>query len=442
MGAYNEGMRVLVINWDLEAPGFVRDDFASAESFASFDAVVLDPGPLGELWLPWVETAPDGTQWVRPSRDFGFSKALENLFLVRQKELEDLLFRGGGVLVVRVRPAGEELFVEGNPPRRFERYSFLPRASLVRGPHHLSLPQGLRFLPRRGKDLQVVTAFHPLAPFLRRFSSCGYEAVLATALGAPLSAFGEVLAQNRVGDPVALDLPVGLGRILFVPAFPEVKGPEAGELLRRALGALLSRPLLETAPGWLANYQLPGEEELRKAQEELARERERLARKAEELAQAQGEYDLVRALLFPRGRAGFARAVATAFSRLGFSVELLAGHILARSPEGEFLVRPALSPFCPVGPEEYRALLLELDRLRNEERKDVRGILVCAAQVELDPHRRGPQWEEVVERASRDHRFTVVAAHDLFQAVAQVLAGADPAGIRKSFTEGPWKPRF
>lgn len=439
-------MRLLVVNWDLGGSGFVQDDFASADSFASFDAVLLDPGPLPELWLPWAELGPDGTHVVHPGRDFGFARALENLFIARQRELEDLLFRGGGILVVRVRPEGEELLIQGDPPRRLTRYAFLPRASLVRGPHHLSLPQGLRFLPRRGKDVQVTAPLHPLSPFLRRFAPQGYEAVLTTTLGAPLSAFGEILAQNRVGDPLALDLPVGLGRILFLPAFLGAEGQEAGELLRRALAALLSRPLPETAPDWLENYRLPGEDKVFQAQEELAREKERLARKEEELAQVQRDYELLRALLFPRGREGLSAAVAAALAKLGFAVERgpTPVHLFAHSSEGEFLVRAAFSPFGPVGPDEHRALLLELDRLRNEERKEARGMLVCLAEPELDPRRRGPQWEEAVERASHDHRFVLVSAYDLFRAVAQILAGADPAGIRRLLvqTEGPWKPKF
>ncbi len=439
-------MRVLSVNWDLVGSGFVQDDFSSADSFASFDAVLLDPGPLPELWLPWAELGPDGTYWVRPGRDFGFARALENLFLARQREVEDLLFRGGGILGVRVRPEGEELIIPGNPPRRLSRYAFLPRASLVRGPHHLSLPQGLRFLPRRGKDMHITSPLHPLAPFLQRFAAHGYEAALTPALGAPLAAFGEVLAQNRVGDPLALDLPVGLGRILFLPALPGAEGPEAAELLRRALVDLLSRPLLEEAPDWLANYRLPGQDELLQAQEELAREKERLGRREEELAQAQREFDLVRALLFPRGRVGLAEAVAAALTKLGFAVERgpVPVHLVARGAEAEFLVRTALSPFGPVGPDEHRALLLELDRLRNEERKDVRGMLVCLAEPELEPRRRGPQWEEAVERASRDHRFVLVSAYDLFRAVAQVLAGGDAQEIRRTLAqaEGPWKPKF
>jgi len=439
-------VRLLSVGWDLEGPGITKADFPNAESFASFDAVLLDPSPLGELWRPYAELGPDGIYRLYPNRDFGLSRALLNLFHLRQKELEDLLFRAGGVLVVRVRPPGEGLTVEGNPQRRLDIYSFLPKASLVSGPHHLSLPQGLRFLPRRGQDVLIPEPAHPLSPYLERFSRHGYEAVLTSVFGVPLSSFGTVLAQNRVGDPLALDLPVGLGRIVFLPSFVGQEAKEAGELLRVGLSALLSQPLPAAAPEWLEKYRLPGEEEIRKAAEELSREKERLNRKEQELQEAQKDLDTLKALLFPKSRMAFLHGAIAAFSRLGFSVKpgLQPMEFFAESPEENFYVRVSFSPFSPVGPEEHRALLLSLDRLRNEERKEVKGFLLCLSQPELEPHRRGPQWQEAVERASFDHHLVLASSFALFQAVAQALSGTDPRILRKSLsqTEGPWSPRF
>jgi len=438
-------VRAIALGWELAGPNVTLADFPSADSLAGFDAVLIDPLSLPTLWQPYAELGPDGTYRLHPGRDFGLSRALEKLFALRQRELEDLLFRGGGVLVVRVRASDEGVIIEGNPPRRLDSYGFLPKASLVAGPHHLALPQGIRFMSRRGTDVQVLDPLHPLAPYLERFSSHGYEAVLTAVLGAPLSAFGRILAQNRVGDPLAFDLPVGLGRILFLPAFPNADGREAWELLRPGIAALLDLPLPATAPDWFGNYALPGEDELRKSLEELAREKERLIRREEELSSAQRELETFKALLYPRGKTAFLSAVKAAFSRLGFNLAELKepATFLAESKEENFLVRVGFSPFSPVGPEEHRALLLALDRLKNEERRELRGLLVCLAQPEIDPKRRGPQWQEAVERASRDYRFALVSAYDLFRAVAQVLAGADPAEIRKSLAEaeGPWKPR-
>lgn len=439
------GVRILAVGWELESPRIERADFPSAESFASFDAVLVDPGCIPPLWRPYAELGPDGTYRLHPGRDLGLSRALLNLFSLRQKEAEDLLFRAGGVLVVRVRAAEEGVVIEGNPPRRLDGYGFLPKASLVAGPHHLALPQGIRFLPRRGQDLIIADPLHPLAPYLARFAHHGYDAVLTTLFGVPLSAFGKVLAQNRVGDPLSVDLPVGMGRILFLPPFPGADGPEAAELLCAGLGALLSLPLPETAPAWLENYPLPGEEEIRKIAEELAKERERLKRREEELRETQKGLDLLKALLFPRGKAVLVQAAQAAFARLGFMVQpgQNEAEFVAESPEEAFYVRVAFSPVSAVGPEEHRALLLSLDRLRNEERREVRGLLVCLSQPALEPRRRGPQWQEAVERASHDHRFVLLSAFDLFQAVGHCLSGADPSEIRKALAqaEGPWTKR-
>lgn len=439
-------MRALSLGWDLEGREVVRSEFPNADSFASFGVVLVDPAPLAGLWRPYAELAPDGTHRLYPGRDLGLSRALENLFALRQRELEDLLFKAGGILVVRVRAPGEGVIVEGNPPRRLESYGFLPKASLVSGPHHLALPQGLRFVPRRGQDLRLADELHPVAPYLSRFAGLGYEAALTGALGAPLHAFGRVLAQNRVGDPLALDLPVGSGRVLFLPAFPGAPAQEAWEVLRPALAALLSLPLGESAPEWLVHYKLPGEEELKKRAEEIAQERERLSRREEELKEAQREFDAWKALLYPRGREGFVQAARAAFARLGFTVHASETPVsfFAESPEGNFFVRVALSPFSPVGPEEHRALLLALDRWRNEERRELRGLLLCLAQPELDPKRRGPQWHEAVARASLDHRFVLLSAYDLFRSLVQVLSGAAPQAIRQALAEveGPWRPGF
>lgn len=437
-------MRVVALGWEIEGPGVTRAEFASADSLASYDAVLIDPEPLPSLWQPHALLEPDGVWRLHPGRDLGLARALENLVSARRGEVEDLLLRGAGVVVVRVRPPGEGVEIVGNPPRRLDRYAFLPRASLVSGPHHLGLPGGLRFVSRRGRDLTVADEMHPAAPYLAALGPLGYEAVLVAALGAPLTAFGRVLAVNRVGDVVAWDLPVGTGRILFLPSTPGATPAEAGARLLPLLSALLAEPLPAELPDWLSGYGLPGDEDLRRDEEALARDREGLRRREEELRERRRDFDVLRALLVPRGGVGLAQAVTAALDRLGFTVSPLReapATLVAASPDGDLVVRAALSLFGPVGPEEHRALLLDLDRLRAEKNADVRGVLVCLAEPRLDPRRRGPQWTEVVERGCRDHGLRLTSAYDLFKAVRHVLGGGDPVEVRQALLtgEGVWR---
>lgn len=436
-------MRVLALGWEIEGPGVVRAEFASADSLTSYDAVLVDPEPLPSLWQGQAILEPDGVWRIHPGRDLGVGRALQNLFSARRAEGEDLLLRGGGVVVVRVRVPGEGVEIGGNPPLRLDRYAFLPRASLVSGPHHLGLPQGLRFVPRRGRDIAVVDPTHPLAPCLTALAPFGYEAVVVATLGAPLASFGRVLATNRVGDVVALDLPVGTGRILFFPSFSGGSPAEMGDHLLPAVGSLLAEPLAAIHPAWMSGFPLPGEEDLRRREGALAAERDALQRREAELQEERRAHDALRALLAPRGVVGLRAAVKEALERIGFACTVEEGSpatLRAAAAEGDLLVRVALALFGPVGPEEHRALLLELDRARVEGGEG-RGMLVCLAEPRLDPRRRGPQWTEAVRRSCRDHGLILTSAHDLFRAVRHVLAGGDPDEVRTALlaADGEWR---
>lgn len=420
----------------------VRAELPDADSLASFDAVLYDPGSVPELWRGHAELSGDGVWRLYPGRDLGLSRALERMFSLRRDELAALLQKGGGLAVVRARPGEGFVEIASSPPHRLTPYSLLPHLSLVSDPHHLVLPQGLKLIPRRGRDIIWIDPAHPLTPYLEAFAPLGYEAVLVSSLGAPLSAFGQVLARNRVGDVLAWDVPVGSGRLLFLPSFPGADPKQAGELLLPALGALLCQPLAEGGPSWLPKYTLPGEERLAAEARALEAEKEQLKKKEEKLQEAQRAFDALRGLLFPRGTQGLLLAVKTAFERLGFSCEpfdhaTLVGH----AEEGEVLVRASFSPSRPVGPEEHRALLLSLDRLHTEGHGEAHGVLVAVAEPRLDPRRRGPQWTEAVRRGCASHGITLASGYQLFQAVEHVLKGGETKEVRESLicSEGEWR---
>jgi hypothetical protein len=435
-------MRIVSIGWRLEHPDIELAEWFTADSLASYDAVLVDPASVPALWRGQAALEGDGRWRLYPGRDLGLSEALERLFRLRRDELGDLIQKGGGVLVVRVRAATEAVEIAGSPPVRITPYTFLPQLSLVSDPHHLALPQGLRFIHRRGRDLSIVARFHPFSGYLAEFADHGYEAVMAAALGAPLQAFGRVLSSNKVGDIVAWDLPVDTGRIVFLPAFPGAEPRRAAGLLVTAIAELLDRPLPDRAPEWLNRYLLPGEaelsrrlEEIREAQRQLAAEEEHLVDQAEELSRLRG-------LLYPRGRYGLRRAVQAALGGLGFSVEEWGGDFLiARDGREGLLVKEALSEERPVGPAPYRELLVALDELRNEAGLDVHGLLVAVAGPRLDPRRRGRQWTEAVGRGCKEHGIALASGTDLFEAVGAVLGGADPELVRRSLltSDGPWR---
>ncbi len=439
-------MRILSVGWDVRGLGPAVEGLADAECLAEYDVVLLDPESVSALWRPHAQLEPDGVWRLHQGRDGGLSRALENLLSSRRTELEALLERVGGTVVFRVRAPGPsvEVVLPGGAARQVDARSILPRLSLSGGGQHLSLPQGIRFLPRRGRTLAELDEAHPLAGHLREHAELGYEAAIASTFGVPLEMFGRVLARDRVGDAVAWEVPIGAGRLLFLPAFPGADPREMGEALRPALAALCSAPLGAVGPDWLARFPLPGEEELAAQEKELEEARTEILRRGEELAAARREYDTLRVLLYPRGARELVQGVTAGLTRLGFACSPrpdMPRTVESRCAEGTLLVRVSYFPGGQAGPEEHRALLLAVDRVHTEEQRAVQGALVVSAETRLEPSRRPAQWSDEVRRGCVEHDMALVSADSLFQAVVAVCRGGDAAGIRRSLLEagGEWR---
>ncbi|MFO8034991.1 MAG: hypothetical protein R6U88_07570 [Candidatus Bipolaricaulota bacterium] len=439
-------MRTLSVGWDIRGLGPVADGLAEADSLADYDVVLLDPSAVSALWRPHAQLEPDGVWRLHQGRDGGLSRAMERLLSARRVELEALLQRVGGTVVFRVTaPAPPlEVVLSGGGARQVDGRSILPHVALSKEGQHLSFPQGIRFVPRRGRTLVELDDAHPLSGYLRQYTELGYEAAIASTLGVPLEKFGRVLAQDRVGDAVAWEVPIGAGRLVFVPAFPGADPREMGEALRPGLGALCEAPLPAVGPDWLARYSLPGEEGLEAQAQELAEARAQLSRQEEELATARREHDALRALLYPRGARELVQGVSAGLTRLGFACTPrpdMPRTLEARCAEGTLLVRASYAPIGQVGPEEHRTLLLTADRVGTEERRTVQGALVVSAEARLEPSRRPAQWTDAVRRGCVEHDIALVPADALFQAAASVTQDEDPVKVRRSLLEsgGEWR---
>jgi len=439
-------MRILSVGWDVRGLGPVADGLADADSLAEYDVVLLDPECLSGLWRPHAQLEPDGVWRIHQGRDGGLARAIERLLYTRRLELEALLLRVGGTLVVRTSAPGPSVELVGahGGARQVDARTVLPPVDLSCEGQYLALPKGIRLLPRRGTTLVDVDDSHPLAGYLRQYSACGFEAVIVSTFGVPLEAFGRVLARDRVGDAVAWEVAVGAGRLLFVPSLPGADPREIGDALRPVLGALCEGPVATAGPDWLARYVLPEEEELGAQERELADARAQLLRQEEQLAASRREYASLRALLYPRGARDMLQAATVALGRLGFSCTPRADiprTLEARSDEGTLLVRTVYSPVGQVEAEEHRALLLAVDRVHTEERRAVHGALVVTAHPENEPTRRPAQWTDAVRRGCVEHDMALLTGLTLFQAMSAADEENDRTKVRRSLLEaaGEWR---
>jgi len=436
-------VRVQAIGWEIA--GIVATELHEADSLAEAQIVLIDPSAVVRLWRDHAHLEADGVWRIYPDRDLGLSRAIERLLGRRRTELEALL-RGGGIAAVSVRALEQEVEIAaaGQTARRLDPCSFLPTVSFAEGPHHLALPRGVRMIPRRGRILVDVALDHPLSGYLSAMEGRGHEAVLISSLGAPLEAFGRVLARDKVGDAVAWDLPVGQGHLVFLPPHAAPQSTELSEHLLTGLAALADVSLGHRVPEWLARYGLPGETALEERAQELEERKRRIEREEEELAIARRAGDDLKGLLYPRGAGGLARATAAAFEQLGFACSFDAHAptlVEARAPEGTLLIKVSFSHSGAVGPAAHRELLLLLDRAHAEERRDAKGVLVVVAEARLDPAHRPSQWHDTVRRSCAEHGIALLSGYALYRAAEAVLNGADPAAMRASLVaaQGAWK---
>ena len=340
----------------------------------------------------------------------------------------------------RLRTRGEPLEISssGEPPERIDRLSWLPSVSLVDRQHQFSFPSNGRFVSRHGSDVVFEKSGSPFETYLRQFEGqTVYDAVYRDLLSTPIDRFATVLARNRVGDIVALEIPFDEGRLVLVPSLVSVSPSQEGAALLEAVEQSVSRPAFSTLPDWLPAYSVPGEDGL---VDELAGLRERhatLSAKIEEVASRLEEKTRAKRILYTRGRFSLLPAAVDAFRSLGFDATQAEGLLEIRSNEGDALVVVAATTDETIGLPEYRRLLREVDRSTTEGEGPRKGILVVSGSRELDPKRRPTQFSPEVLRGCQSQGYCLMTTYQLFKLVQHTLEhkGGDAADLRRLLLE-------
>ncbi len=432
--------RTLSIHWRLDHPNIQRDTFFGRYAFSAYDAVLIDPHEIDRRWTAEVGLSPDGVRRVDVQRDRGLGRTLTAWMTKRRTELEDLLKVAGGIVVCRLRSRGEPLELRSGdaPPEHVDRYSWLPSISLVDRHHQLVFPSNGRFVPRRGRDVIVEDSTSPFSEYIEQFRDAFvYDAVYQDLLSTPIDRFAQVLARNKVGDVLALEIPFDEGRLILVPPIEGVSPSHEAAVLSDVIERMTERPAFSASPDWLPSYPLPGEDALNDELVRLVERRDALNDKLRELSERHEEITRYKRMLYARGRFAFLPAVADGFRALGFDVEIDEGMLTLRSEQGDARVVAAAAEGATVQLPAYRQLLHAIDRAVTDGDGRLKGILVVSGSRELDPKRRPTQFSEGVLRGCTDQGYCVLSSTHLFQLVVTALASkrADHAKVRRQLIE-------
>jgi hypothetical protein len=299
-------------------------------------------------------------------------------------------------------------------------------------------PSNGRFVPRRGRDVLLQESDSPFFEYLARFrESFVYEAVSQDLLSTPIDRFATVLARNRVGDVLAMEIPFEEGRLILVPPTEGVPAATEAAILQESVQAMVDRPVFSALPDWLPSYLLPGEDELSDEIARLDARRASLNEKVDELRGRWAKITRYKRILYAKGRFAFQPAVADAFRALGFDVQSEDGVLLLQSSEGDAVVVVAAADGAKVELPAYRHLLQRVDQSVTDGDGRRKGILVVSGSRDLDPRRRGAQFSEGVLRGCLDQGYCLLSGYHLFQLVQDALTSKrkDQAKTRRLLIE-------
>ncbi len=413
------------VNWQLEHPEIRNTDFFEGSSFSAVDSLFIDPGPISDRWTYDVPVGKDGVRRTYMDSDRGFGRVVTKIIHQRRTEAADLLYKAGGLIVSRLHPRGEALEVvsTGGVAERIDRFSWLPSVSLVDKQHQLNFPSNGRFVPRRGNDIVFEGTDSPFEEYLHQFRGrLSYRAVYQDILSTPIERFATVLARNRVGDIVAVQIPYDEGLLVLLPLVEGVSPAEEALALTRATMRATLRLGFFSQPDWLPSYPIFGEDSLR---DELASLIDRRNKLSEKIAEINGKLEATtryKRILYTHGRASVIPAVADCLRALGFEVEEAGRDLIVRSNEGDAIVAIAATDSACVDLPSYRHLLDRVDRARTSGEGPEKGILVVNASCSIDPKRRPTEFTPQVLRGCKSQGFCLLTAYALYKLVQRVLA--------------------
>jgi hypothetical protein len=415
-------VRVLSLGCALPDSQIDNFDWGSAPSFYDYDAIIVDPAQgISELIEGILRHGASQLTYSDEPIEDGPTTAtatgLTDLLRRRRDETERLLARGG-LVICFAYPDVPHPRVSGFPG--CHRYYWLPAPS--GGDYSQTYLK-----PAHGTTVTVTDYEHPFADVLeKQRQQVLYRVQFAEGAGG-LGADAKVFGRSSGGAAIAMDLTVGRGRIVFLPALPSRLTPGersgiAGAIVTAARNLLLISAE-EKPPEWLDGYPLPGIEE---ARNQIDDAEARLETLESELDEARNKYrglDRYRRLLWQEGKFGFDLPVRDALALLGLTSYARPDDPATMQFGGETILMETESSPHAIGMEPHYRLRQRLEAQIASEGKRPRGLIVINGHRELAPSERPQQYEEPLRVAAESMRYAVVEATAIFAAVRDHFEG-------------------
>lgn len=419
---------ILALGADVEHPRIERAAFNADATLDGRELVLLDPASVPALW-GHVAPGVDGKLSTNAETDGGYGLGLIELLRRRRREVTAML-AAGGTVVCFLRPVGLPLYVRRRTARGpaaviLHAYSWLPDDP--------ALTQ-LVIAAAPGREPRPAAAGHPVCALIHaQGAEAAYEAIIANEQLRPQ---WRVAATDRLGRPVAFEVAIGHGRLLFVPPVAAPDAAARGGLIVQHLAPALAveaepepEPAQATpAPPWLGGCLLPGQAELGSEVAELS---ERVEQLQAELAEARAQHDElteINRLLYAAHAEELAAAAAPAFRRLGFEVAAADEACLVLFADERNAVVAASAGLAAIESDPYWTLVRRFEGIDEPPA----GIVLGNGGCDLPPDERDVVFSDLLRRGAEHRGFGLVASTDLHRAVAALIERPDDPDLRRS----------
>jgi hypothetical protein len=418
--------RILSLGVPLPGPRVDNYNLLTAPSFFDYDALIVDIQSTAQLIEGVAAGTADpetfGRKRVRKVAESPDDVALADVLARRSDETARLL-ANTGVIAVFAQPPVTLRGVEGTDG--LSSYWWLPSATGIEYEHSI--------ISADGTQAHVVDYQHAMAPFLLgQLANVSYRARVDVEAMPSFAERGRVFARSYGGAAIGVELAVGGGKLVLLPALKSVPSGDARYALSDSLQACLRRMLGVMAegrePGWLGTYALPGLD-VRAGALADARARLREAQHAADAAEdAHTELARYQALLWQEGTLGLDPAVTAALRLVGFEVYgANPDELEIRCGDAAALVEIDARDGA-VGMAAHYRLRQRIERAIERRASAPRGVIIVNGHRLRPPGERPQQASDALRLAAETMRYCVATTASLFEAVRTQLSG-DAAAV-------------
>ena len=427
-------MRILALGQGLPDPAIDNFNWASALSFYDYDAIVVEPA---EAVSRFVEAVSAGSGSYLTYDDIPVAEGptgadsvgLVDVLRRRRDEVERLLARGGLVVCFGYPDVPHPRVAGFTGCHRY--YWLLAPAGYDYGAAHVK--------PASGRSVRVTDWEHPFAGYLdaQRDNVLYRAAFPEGAAGFPGL---KVIGLSPGGVATAVELPVGGGRVVFLPAWPPSTLDRDRSAYAGNLAAAIRNSLLMSAEGeppeWVDELQLPGIDLARREMEDAEAKLDDLEAALDSSRNQYRSLDRYRRILWQEGKYGFELPVRDALALVGATPYGSTDEPATFSMAGEVVLVEAESSDAEVGMEPHYRLRERLEAQIVHDRRRRRGLIVVNGFRQTHPSRRDQQYIESLRVAAESMRYCILEATTLFEAAKDMLEGkGDPAALLRRITE-------